>query len=352
MGERVLQQGTMCKRPARNSICSRKDLEGAFVQNGEIDKISNLKVSCVLHLVAERTRTQEENAMSWRDWPIIPSERSRQQILREDFINAFRELNNVVNKTERKCLENIEHLILNPPDGLIYYEWRDKLSRGFEQMRGYNTQHNNTWHPVLWENLEAVVNQLTEQLGRYLMPPPEEEDTPPAEPEDQEPTPAPPPTTLGAATTPGVIELVFGMLDGHALTPVLTPDRLQHLLEEPPGPATFTITESWKVTFLYTYPHGRVVEGDVTPGTIGLRAADSTTYGPWRAFGKMQFAEPVGSMMSGSMLGSDIEPNELWEATPNVVIPPGIYTVLVSDPESWGLCAMGLGIRAKFLAVS
>ena len=82
-------------------------------------------------------------------------------------------------------------------------------------------------------------------------------------------------------------------------------------------PTTFTITQAWHVTQIVTY-HYNGGKG-ATPGTIGLKAADGTIYGPWIAVG-----------MSGAA-----GPDSAWSVTPEVVIPPGNYTVLDSDPGSW-----------------
>jgi hypothetical protein len=83
-------------------------------------------------------------------------------------------------------------------------------------------------------------------------------------------------------------------------------------------PTTFTIDGSWLVTTIVTY-HWNNASG-ATPGTIGLKAADGTTYGPWQAAGQP---------------GQGGVPDAYWAATPNVVIPPGTYTVLDSDPSTW-----------------
>ena len=80
----------------------------------------------------------------------------------------------------------------------------------------------------------------------------------------------------------------------------------------------FIISRSWLVTRIVTY-HWNDGRG-VTPGTISLRADDGTTYGPWQATG-----EPG----SGGVLDA------YWVVKPNVVIPPGTYTVIDSDPGTW-----------------
>ena len=101
-------------------------------------------------------------------------------------------------------------------------------------------------------------------------------------------------------------------------------------------PTTFSINESWLVTDILTY-HWNSAQG-APSGTIGLRASDGTTYGPWQAIGQP------------GQLGV---PNAAWVVKPNIVIPPGIYTVLDSDPGTWAQndethgagMARGYGIR-------
>ena len=83
-------------------------------------------------------------------------------------------------------------------------------------------------------------------------------------------------------------------------------------------PTTFTINAWWLVTEIVNY-HWNNGQGK-TPGTIGLRAADGTIYGPWQATGQP---------------GSGGVPNAYWVVKPNIIIPPGTYTVLDSDPTTW-----------------
>lgn len=80
----------------------------------------------------------------------------------------------------------------------------------------------------------------------------------------------------------------------------------------------FFTSRSWLVTRIVTY-HWNNGQG-MTPGTISLRADDGTTYGPWQA---------IGEPGSGGVLDA------YWVVKPNVVIPPGAYTVLDSDPSTW-----------------
>ena len=84
------------------------------------------------------------------------------------------------------------------------------------------------------------------------------------------------------------------------------------------SPTVFTLSESWKVTEIETY-HWNQGQG-VSPGTIGLRAANGTMYGPWQATG---------------LPGQGGVANAYWVVHPNVVIPPGTYTVIDSSPGTW-----------------
>jgi hypothetical protein len=128
-------------------------------------------------------------------------------------------------------------------------------------------------------------------------------------------TPAATPTVAPTATpvatpvatpTPAVEEQIFKVLSiGAAYNGATTP-------------TTFSVSESWLVTYILTY-HWNNGQGK-TPGTIGLRASDGATYGPWQATG-----EP----------GQGGVPDANWVVRPNVVIPPGSYTVIDSDPSTW-----------------
>ena len=144
------------------------------------------------------------------------------------------------------------------------------------------------------------------------------------------PTAAPPPPTTTptvAPTSEAAIEEKFfevwstGVADNGATVPT-----------------TFEIDQAWKVTQILTY-HWNDGQGKA-PGTVGLRAADGAIYGPWQA---------VGVPGNGGL------PNAAWYVTPNVVIPPGAYTVLDSDPGSWAYnsetggagMAYGIGVRVS-----
>jgi hypothetical protein len=143
------------------------------------------------------------------------------------------------------------------------------------------------------------------------------------------PTPLPAPSTAPGAkptTTPGP----------GAVEEILKVTSVRAAQNGATTPTTFTVGIAWTVTEIRTY-HWNNGRG-ATPGTIGLRADNGAVYGPWQATG-----EP----------GSGGAPNAYWVVKPNVVIGPGTYTVLDSDPGTWSQnqetggrgMAWGYGIR-------
>ena len=85
----------------------------------------------------------------------------------------------------------------------------------------------------------------------------------------------------------------------------------------PTQPTTFTVAEPFMVTFIQDYHY---FNGGALPGTIALKHEDGTVYGPWHT---------TGSTGQGGVL------NAYWNAEPQVVIKPGKYTVIDSDPSTW-----------------
>jgi hypothetical protein len=85
----------------------------------------------------------------------------------------------------------------------------------------------------------------------------------------------------------------------------------------PTNPTTFSISTSYKVTYMNTYHY---FNGGKLPGTISLKHSDGTVYGPWQATG---------------LAGQGGVANATWIVQPNVVIKPGNYTVLDSDNATW-----------------
>jgi len=85
----------------------------------------------------------------------------------------------------------------------------------------------------------------------------------------------------------------------------------------PKRATTFVIDSPHLVTFIYTYHY---LNGGKLPGKIGLKHADGTIYGPWRAEGA---------------IGPGGIPNAYWFVLPYVELKAGNYTVTDSDAETW-----------------
>lgn len=86
----------------------------------------------------------------------------------------------------------------------------------------------------------------------------------------------------------------------------------------PLKPTVFTLEERSTVTRIQTF-HWNAGQG-ARPGSIALQSRDAGLLGPWKARGV-----PDGQ-------GTE---NAYWEVAPGVVLEPGTYTVLDSDPGSW-----------------
>ncbi len=96
-----------------------------------------------------------------------------------------------------------------------------------------------------------------------------------------------------------------------------------------PGGAapTFALAKAATITSISDYHY--IVGGGPTPGTIGLKGADGTVYGPWPCKG----TDGQGGVK-----------NAYWIATPNAAIPAGAYTVMDSDPSTWSTDDMAGGM--------
>ena len=141
------------------------------------------------------------------------------------------------------------------------------------------------------------------------------------------PVPTTPAPTTPAPTTPapppGVVEQFFKVWSTAVAYNSAT------------APTKFTISDAWQVTEILTY-HWNNGQG-MPAGTIGLQASDGTMYGPWQA---------TATDGSGAT-------NVAWVVKPNIILPPGAYTVIDSDPASWSQngetggagMAWGYGIR-------
>ena len=102
----------------------------------------------------------------------------------------------------------------------------------------------------------------------------------------------------------------------------------------PSTATTFRTDRPWLVTYVMTY-HWNGGRGQ-TPGGISLRHQDGTSYGPWQASGRPS---------QGSRT------NLYWDCWPNVVIKPGVYTVIDSHRASWAWNAQSGGGIAEIRGV-
>lgn len=90
---------------------------------------------------------------------------------------------------------------------------------------------------------------------------------------------------------------------------------------------TFTLDRSAALETLTTYHF--IDGGGPAPGTLGLTAADGSTYGPWQAYG---------------MDGQGGVANAFWRVEPDVTLPAGTYTVVDSDPSTWSTNDTAAGV--------
>ncbi|HPJ30168.1 MAG TPA: hypothetical protein PLZ42_02115 [Methanothrix sp.] len=86
----------------------------------------------------------------------------------------------------------------------------------------------------------------------------------------------------------------------------------------PTSPTIFTIDREWTVTEIKTY-HWNYGQGKA-PGTIGLQDGRGMVLGTWAA---------------SRLPGSGGVPDAYWTARPNLILQPGEYTILDSDPATW-----------------
>jgi hypothetical protein len=90
---------------------------------------------------------------------------------------------------------------------------------------------------------------------------------------------------------------------------------------------TFTLDKAATITEIMDYHY--IVGGGPTPGTIGLKSSDGTSYGPWSC---------VGLMGQGNVK------NATWDAKPNEQLPAGTYTVVDSGMSTWSTNAQAKGL--------
>lgn len=90
---------------------------------------------------------------------------------------------------------------------------------------------------------------------------------------------------------------------------------------------TFKLDTAATVTSMTSYHY--IVGGGPSPGTLGLRSADGTVYGPWQC---------KGSDGQGGVKDA------FWIAEPNADVPAGTYTIVDSDPSTWSTNSKAGGV--------
>jgi hypothetical protein len=99
---------------------------------------------------------------------------------------------------------------------------------------------------------------------------------------------------------------------------IFTNGNVGGVINKPTAPTTFTTNQYYTVTYISTY-HWNNGKGK-TPGRITLKHQDGTLYGPWQS-------------TAASGQGGVVNAN--WEYRPWMIIKPGTYTVIDSDPLTW-----------------
>jgi len=135
-----------------------------------------------------------------------------------------------------------------------------------------------------------------------------------------EATPIPPsPIASGSGSGTGSADGGQGSPRGAAADDVLFDNGNAYGVESgPSAPTVFALREPAVVARITTY-HWNSGRG-ATPGTIGLRGADGTTYGPWPT---------RGGVGQGGVV------NAYWSCEPGIRLEPGTYTIVDSDPATW-----------------
>ena len=94
--------------------------------------------------------------------------------------------------------------------------------------------------------------------------------------------------------------------------------NIDRVFNNPTVPTIFRTRHFYRITNIMTY-HWNDGYGE-PGGTIALISQNGTVYGPWRVT-----TEP----------GQGGVPNAYWHVYPNIVIPPGTYTIDDSSPDTW-----------------
>lgn len=128
--------------------------------------------------------------------------------------------------------------------------------------------------------------------------------------EDETPTPGITPRVTVTSTTPvtGTIKEIFSN------------NNIGGVSNNPASPTTFTLDDTYKINMITTY-HWNNGRG-ASPGTIGLKDSRGNTLGTWTA-------------TTTRLQGQGGVPNAYWDVAPDIILGPGTYTIVDSDPSTW-----------------
>lgn len=120
-----------------------------------------------------------------------------------------------------------------------------------------------------------------------------------------------------------------GRVDLHAAKTVKLVDTFNGggVQNNPSAGPSFTISAAHVITLVRTY-HWNGGKGTAAPGTLSFVDAKGKVFGPFKA---------KGTPGQGGVA------NAFWDATPNVSLPAGTYTVQDSDKATWSFNAQSGG---------
>lgn len=90
----------------------------------------------------------------------------------------------------------------------------------------------------------------------------------------------------------------------------------------------FKLEKTTLLTLIQTY-HWNDAKGTASPGKISVKDSSGKVYGPWKANG----APGMGDVK-----------NAYWNHKPNIVLAPGTYTVIDTDPSTWAQNSISKGV--------
>jgi hypothetical protein len=129
----------------------------------------------------------------------------------------------------------------------------------------------------------------------------------------------------------GTVMLIFGVIS-FSSQPIMGPTEafgqsevifdngnIYSVYNSPTRPTTFSIHRPRHITLIRNYHWN--YENGANPGMIGLESWNGQqVFGPWQSVG---------------LPGQGGVPNAYWECYPDVIIPPGRYRVIDSNPGTW-----------------